>query len=436
MSLRMSPYSSRRSRVWPALLVTGALAFTAACGGDDDGGSGGSADGGQTTIEFSWWGSDERHQLTQQAVDAFEAKNPGIKVEVQFSDWDSFYDTLTTQVASGDAPDVFTIEIRRLGEFARAGRLADAGSMVATEGLNSQLLTSGQVDGTQYAIPTGANTFALMANTKILADAGVELPDDSSWTWEDYHALAAQVSEATGEDVYGTQINFNDAYLRLFAAQRGEEFYEGTQIGISPETIADWFQTHLDLIGNGGSPDAALSTEVGATSVEQSLIATNTGAMGMWWSNQLGALTTGSGEDVQLLQVPKEEGATTNGMFLQPTMFWAISEQSDKQEAAAKLVDFLVNDPEAGAILGSDRGLPMNDAVLSEIRDELPAADQQSLAFIEEHADSLTAPTAYPNGAGDVPDMLQRYGEEVIFERMTPEQAAEEFLREANGVLS
>ncbi|WP_165984522.1 extracellular solute-binding protein [Streptomyces sp. YIM 98790] len=433
----MSLHMNRKSRVWPALLVTGALALTAACSSDDDnGGSGGSEDGGQTTIEFAWWGSDERHRLTEEAVDAFEAKYPDIKVNVQFTDWDSYYDTLTTKVASNDAPDVFTIEIRRLGEFARAGRLADAGSLVSTEGLNTQLLTSGQVDGTQYAIPTGANTFALMANSKVLADAGVELPDDSAWTWDDYHAVAAEISEATGDDIYGTQFNFNDAYLRLFAAQHGEEFYEGTQIGISPETITAWFQTHLDLIENGGAPPADLSTEIGATSVEQSLIATNTGAMGMWWSNQLNALTTGSGEDVQLLQMPRTEGASTNGMFLQPTMFWAISEQSDKQTAAAKLVDFLVNDPEAGAILGSDRGLPMNDAVLSQIRDDLSPADQQSLAFIEEHADSLTAPTVYPNGAGEIPDMLQRYGEQVIFGQLSPEQAAEDFLREANGVLS
>lgn len=426
----------RKKRVWPALLATGALALTAACAGDDGGSDGGGdGDGGQTTIEFSWWGSDERHQLTQQAVDAFMAKNPDVNVEVQFSNWDSYYDTLTTQVASDQAPDVFTIEIRRLGEFARAGRLADPSGLVDTADLNQQLLASGEVDGTQAAIPTGANTFAVMVNDRILAESGVELPDDSSWTWADYHALAAEISSGTAEDVYGTQLNFNDAYLRMFAAQRGEDFYSGDGIGMSAETVAAWFGSHLELIDNGGSPDADLSTEIGATGVEQSLIATNQGAMGMWWSNQLGALTEGSGEEVTVLQTPREEGAAGNGMFLQPTMFWAISEQSDKQEAAAKLVDFLVNDPEAGAILGSNRGLPMNASVLEAVRGDMPPADQQSLAFIEEHSASLTAPTAYPNGAGEVPGMLQRYGEEVIFGRMSADEAARAFLDEASGVL-
>ncbi|WP_237320459.1 ABC transporter substrate-binding protein [Streptomyces sp. JJ36] len=414
-----------------ALLTTGVLAFTAACGGGSDEGG----DGGRTTIEFSWWGSDERHQLTQQAVDAFMKKNPGIQVEMQYRDWDSYYDTLTTQLASGDAPDVFTIEIRRLGEIARAGQLADLGELVDTADLNQRLLASGAVDGTQVAVPTGATTFAVMAHDGILADAGVEVPDDSSWTWQDYQALAAEISAATKDGVYGTQLNFNDAFLRLFAAQRGEEFYSGDQVGVTAGTIADWFRLQLELIDDGGSPDADLSTEVGATSVEQSLIATNTGAMGMWWSNQLGALTEGSGAEVTVLRMPREEGAETDGMFLQPTMFWAVSEQSDEKEAAAKLVDFLSNDPEAGVILGSDRGLPMNSAVLESVRGDLPPADRQTLAFIEKHSDSLTAPTAYPNGAGEVPDMLQRYGEEVVFGRMSPDEAARAFLDEADTAL-
>ncbi|WP_340563314.1 ABC transporter substrate-binding protein [Streptomyces sp. GSL17-111] len=424
--------SFRRQKTWPVLLMAGALTLTAACSGGD--GGSGSGDG-PVTIEFRWWGSDERHELTQKAVDAFEAEHEDIKVKVQTFEWASYYDQLTTTMASGDAPDVFAVEIRRLGELGRAGQLADMGELVDTGDLNAELLNSGEVDGVLRAVPTGANTFSVMVNTAILADAGVELPDDSTWTWDDYHALAAEISEKTGSDVYGTQINFNDAYLRMFAAQRGEEFYEDAALGVSAETVADWYQTHLDLLENG-APSADLSTEIGSTGVEQSLIATNTGAMGMWWSNQLGVLTSSSGEEVAMLQMPREPGADTNGMFLQPTMHWTVSERSDAKEAAAELVDFLVNDPEAAAILGSDRGLPMNSTVLAEIRDELPEADQESLAFIEENSEELTAPKVYPNGAGEVPAMLQRYGEEVIFGRMTPQEAAEAFIDEAGSTLS
>ena len=36
----------------------------------------------ECTLTFDWWGGDSRHEATQAAVDAFMAKYPGIKVEV------------------------------------------------------------------------------------------------------------------------------------------------------------------------------------------------------------------------------------------------------------------------------------------------------------------------------------------------------------------
>ncbi|MDB1088485.1 ABC transporter substrate-binding protein [Streptomyces sp. ACA25] len=424
--------SQRKLRVWPALLVTGALTFTAACAGDDSG----SGDNGQVSIRFAWWGDDSRHRLTEEAIAVFEEKNPDIRVEPSFSAWDSYYDQISTQIAGSDAPDVFAIEIRRLGEFAGRGTLADLDGLVDTGDLNAQLLPSGNIDGVQYAIPTGANAFTLMANTAVFEQAGVDIPDDTSWTWDDYHRISAEITEATGNGTYGTQLNFNDAYLRIFADQRGEAFYTEDAIGISAETISDWFDTHLELIDTAGSPDAALSTEIGSTGVETSLVATNSGAMGMWWSNQLAAVTSGSGEDIELLRMPREPGAASSGMFLQPTMFWTASETSSEKEAAGKLIDFLANDPEAGAILGSDRGLPMNESVLEQIRDDLPETDLASLEFIDAAADDISDPPgAYPDGAGEVPNMLQRYGEQVIFGQLTSQEAAEQFLTEANSTL-
>ncbi|WP_239930424.1 MULTISPECIES: extracellular solute-binding protein [unclassified Streptomyces] len=318
--------SVHRRKFWPALIVTGALTLGTACAGGDS-----AADDGSVTVEFRWWGSDERHQLTQKAVDAFEAKHENIKVKVQTFDWNSYYDQLTTTMAAGDAPDVFAVEIRRLGELGRAGQLADVGKLVDTSDLNAQLLRSGEVDGVLRAVPTGANTFSLMANTKVLDDVGVELPDDSTWSWDDYHALAAEVSGKTGRGVYGTQINFNDAFLQVFAAQHGQSLYEGGKLGVTADTVADWYGTHMDLLGKG-APPADLSSEIDATGVEQSLIATGKGAMGMWWSNQLGALTSGSGANVEMLRMPRSAGARTNGMFLQPTMHWAVAERSDAKE--------------------------------------------------------------------------------------------------------
>ncbi|MBV7697186.1 extracellular solute-binding protein [Streptomyces sp. TRM70350] len=421
----------RTKRLCVALAATGLLTATAACGGDS-----GSGDDGKVTLNVSWWGEASRHKITEEAIDVFEKENPDITIKSSYSDWDAYYDQLTTKVAGGDAPDVFAIEIRKLGEFARNNTLANLKGLVNTGDLDQKLLSSGAVDGTQYAIPTGANAFAVMANPSVFEKAGVDVPDDTSWTWEDYQDVSAELTKAGGDGVYGTQINFNDAFLNVFAAQRGEPLYKDGKIGVSAGTLADWYKLSADMIKAKGSPDAALSNELGSNSIEQSLIGTNQGGMGMYWTNQLSAASTASGQEISLLQMPQEQGATSSGMFLQPTMFWAVGAQSKQQKAAGKLIDFLVNDPQAGKILGSDRGLPMNSKVLQEIKGDLPAPDQASLAYVDKVRDKLAdPPSAYPDGAADIPDMLERYGQEVISGSKTPQDAAEGFLQEANSTL-
>lgn len=422
----------RTTRLCVALAVAGGMLAIAACGG----GSGSGGDG-KVTLRVSWWGDASRDKITEQAVALFEKQNPNIEIKSSYSDWGSYYDQLTTKVAAGDTPDVFAIEIRKLGEFARRDTLADLKGLVNTADLDQKLLTSGVVDGTQYGIPTGANAFAVMANTSVFKKAGVPIPDDSSWTWEDYQKVSAELGAAGGSGIYGTQLNFNDAFLKVFAAQHGEPLYKDGKFGVSAGTLADWFQLSVDMIKAKGSPDANLSNELGSDSIEQSLIGTNKGGMGMYWTNQLSAASTASGGQIDLLRMPRDAGATTGGMFLQPTMFWAVGAHSKQQKAAGKLVDFLVNDPQAAKILGSDRGLPMNSKVLAEIRDSLPAADQASLAYVDKVRTTLAdSPTAYPNGAADIPDMLQRYGQDVISGHKTPEAAAKAFLKEADSTLS
>jgi len=63
-----------------------------------------------TTITFSMWGAPEELTVWKQIVADFEEVNPGIKVNVEVSDWDSYWDKLKTQLAAGTAPDVFAMD--------------------------------------------------------------------------------------------------------------------------------------------------------------------------------------------------------------------------------------------------------------------------------------------------------------------------------------
>ncbi|WP_158088677.1 ABC transporter substrate-binding protein [Thermoactinospora rubra] len=413
------------------LAVALLAAAVTACGSGDDGESA----GGKTKITFSYWGSDARQKLTEEAIKKFEQKNPAIDVEGDFSDWDSYYEKLATKVAAGDAPDVMTIEIRGLAEYAGRGALADLSGKVDTADLDASVLPAGQVDGKQYALPTGVNSFSLVVNKSTIEKAGQKLPDDASWTWDDFVSLAQQISEKGGGTIYGAEYNYNPAFLQIFAAQRGEKLYDNGKIGVSAQTVKDWWAVIHKLIETKGAPDAAKMAEVG-TKVDQALLATNTGAMGLWWSNQLGALTKGSGQELDLMRVPKAQGATTSGMFLQPAMHYAISAKTEHSAEAQKFIDFMLNDPEAGAIVLSDRGLPINSKVLAAIKDKLPPADQKVLAFMDSVKSELVPTVVPPKGAMQMEDILKRNSEEVMFGKTTPDAGAQKFLQEANAALA
>ncbi|MGJ6964854.1 ABC transporter substrate-binding protein [Streptosporangium sp. G11] len=417
-------------RILAATAITLLAVSATACGSDDGGES-----GGKTKVVFSYWGSDARQKLTESAIATFEKKNPTIDVEGDFSDWDSYYEKLATKTAAGDAPDVMSIEIRGLAEYSGRATLADLTGKVNTADLDQEVLKAGQVDGKQYAIPTGVNTFPMIVNKAAVEKAGQQIPDDKTWTWDDYISISQKVTEQGQGKLWGTEYNENPAFLQLFAAQRGEQFYKDGRIGLSEQTIKDWWALLQKIISTKAGPDAALMLETG-TKVDQALLATNASAFGSWWSNQLTALSKGSGQELDLLRMPKAQGATTAGMFLQPAMYYTISAKTEKAEAAQKFVDFLVNDPEAGAILLSDRGLPTNAKVVTAIKDKLTPADQKVLAFIDSIKSELSPISIPPKGAMEMEDILKRATDSVLFGKASADDAATAFLTEANAAIT
>ncbi|ASR55569.1 sugar-binding protein [Cellulomonas sp. PSBB021] len=425
-----------------AFAAAGALALTA-CGSDDGPGSsaqtGGSTDEEQVTIRFSWWGSDTRHELTQQVIDAFEAEHPNIHVEPDYTDWDSYFDKLSTSVAGGDAPDVITQEERFLTDYASRGVLADLGSLgLDTAKIDESILGSGTIDGKLYGVATGVNAYVVVADPTAFEKAGVELPDDETWTWQDYVDLANEITEKSGGSVVGAQdYGFNEPGFSIFARQRGQSLYapDGT-LGYDDATLAQWWQYSLDMQAAGGTPSAAQSVEIDAGGPEQSVVATGKGAMAWFWTNQLTAITSAAGHPLELLRVPGETEGERTGMYFKPAMFYSVSAKSQHPEEAALFVDFLVNSQAAGELLLSDRGLPANTDVRAAVEPLFNETDKQAAAFLADIADDIVdGPPVPPNGAGEVAAITKRINQEVLFERLTPQKAAEQFTSEVSSAI-
>ena len=436
----------RRRLAATAAGIAASALILSACGGGDSGAGGGGDDvetkqcDPDCEIRFAWWGSDERHKATEEIIAAFEEENPNITVVPDFTDWDGYWNKLSTAVAAGDTPDVITQEERYVSDYATRDVLADLGELdIDTSKIDESILGGGQIDGTQYALPTGVNAYALVANPGVFEKAGVELPNDETWTWDDYVEVANEVSEGAGKGVWGTQdYGFNEAGLNILARQKGESLWTPDgKVGVSEETVAEFFQISLDLMDGGGQPDATRTIEYQHAGPEGSLVGTNVGGMASFWSNQLGALSEASGEEVQLLRYPGETEFERTGMYYKPAMFYSVSATTEYPDAAAKFVEFMLNSPEAAKINLTDRGLPANTEMRELITPELGENDQRVVEFMDELDEEIVdAPPVPPNGSAEMQDIMERVNTEVIFERATPEEAAKTFLDEVNAAIA
>ncbi|GAA4432519.1 extracellular solute-binding protein [Georgenia halophila] len=432
-----------RGRLVAVAALAVATSLVAACAQEPDGGGSDGDDGGgggDVELRFAWWGNDLRNELTNEAIAAFEEENPGITVSRENADWSGYWDRLSTTAAAGDLPDVIQMDEKYLRTYADQGLLMDLYSQdaLSTENIDPTVLPAGEVDGQLFALVTSVNTYSVVANADLLSQAGVEPPDDQTWTWDDLSQLSQQVTENVDDAVGMQYLGTGDSPLQVWAKQHGETLWtdEG-ELGASPETLASFWQYVLDLTESGAANPASTAQEQVTAGQEASGTATNQAAFGTWWSNQYRALSESSGQELLLLRPPLSAGSDDRGTYNKPSMFWSISQNTDHPEEAARFVDFLVNSEKAGDILLVERGVPSNLEIREGITDNLSPEDQEVVSFLEEVSDEVGEPPPLtPAGASDIEPLVQRITFEVLFGQITPEEAAEQFTAEAQAMVS
>lgn len=389
------------------------------------------------TLSLGWWGSDPRAKATQDAVDLFEEKYPNITVETSYSDFSGYWDRLATQTAGGDAPDVSQMDMSYLSSYASRGTLADLGaldSILDTSGIPGSVLDSGLVDDTLYAAPIGAAANGVVINTSLLEQYGIEIPDTNTWTWDDFDALALEVTEKSGGAAHGVTPYQNDSFgLQIFARQNGEELWNADgQVTIPPELVAEHFQRELDWVESGAAASASQVSNNGGATISESDIVTGKTAMFFTAAGAFNGIQLAAPDNDYILgNWPADSDTEPGFQYLKPTMYWSISAASEHPSEAALLVDFLINDEEVAKLFGTERGVPANPALQEVIEPTLTPQGVQALEFSRLMNDEAgEAPAITPNGASSVAAILGRYNDEVLFGQTTPEDAAVGFIDE------
>ncbi len=423
----------RAIRLGTAMLGVAMLAT--ACGGDSGDGS--------VTIRFSWWGNEDRAKITNQAVDAFEKANPGITVETESIDFNGYFDRLSTSVAAGDEPDVITMGGAYPREYADRGVLLDLAEVsddLDLGVLDESALANGNFDDTQYGVPTGVNTFGVVANPAIFAQAGVPLPDDNTWSWDDYVRIATEISARSPEGTFGSEDPTAPDALDLYANQQtGLGLYSPDGgIAIERETVREWFDLTTELMSEGATPSASQTAELaGQPAPEQTLLGQGKAAMRFGWSNLLTAYRQASGAPLVMLRAPGETTAEGTGMWLQASQLYTISRRSEHRDAAAKLIDFLVSDPGTADLIKADRGIPANPEIRAHLESGLDESGKVEFEFVDRMSGLVDGDFVIgPTGSTESVEIMTRVNDAVLFGQLSPEDGAEQFVTELTDAVA
>ena len=163
------------------------------------------------TVTINFWHhysaqSAENETLTNVLIPAFEAENPGIKVNAVSHEWAELHDKVLVSANSNALPDVARCDIAWLPEFQKMGILVALDEeMPDFDEISGQLLDSAmstaQIGGHYYGLALNTNSKIVFYNTSMLEAAGIEVPATMDEWVEAVKTLSGE--NENGQQVWG-----------------------------------------------------------------------------------------------------------------------------------------------------------------------------------------------------------------------------------------
>jgi multiple sugar transport system substrate-binding protein len=411
-------------------LVAAAL-IAAGCsggGGDDDD----SADSGEP-VTIRWFvglgtGSEPEQQDRQNAiVEEFNSTHDDIQLEIEIVDNEVAADTLATQIAGGNAPDIIgPVGIRGSNSF--AGQFLDLEPLVESTGYDLSAYEEEQVefwreeDGALTALPFGVFPSFIWYNAALFDEAGLEYPpqeygqpyaDGDPWDYDKVQELARVLTvDANGNDATNPAFDPNNIVQWGFHNQFNDDARaQGTMFGpgsfvaddgsaqIPDQWLAAWEWYHEMIWVDHSAPNQA---HLDSDTLSQGN-AFNSGNVAMaythLWYTCCVVDDQGVGrDDFDIAVAPEYNGEVTSKLHADT---FRILESTENPEEAFEVLTYLLDDASAD-LLDVYGGMPARndaqDSFLSALDETFPQGVNWQVAV-----DSLAFPDS-PSHEGNMPN--------------------------------
>ncbi|MGI8384312.1 ABC transporter substrate-binding protein [Robertmurraya sp. P23] len=390
----------------------------------------------KVTLRIAWWGSQPRHDYTLKIIEMYEEKNPNVKIEAEYAAWDDYWKKLAPQAAANELPDIVQMDLSYFSQYAQNGQIADltsyVGNEINTADISENVIDGGKIGDKLYGINAGVNVVGFHYDPAGLQKAGVDsIPEN--WTWDDYLDIAAKAKDA---GLFVDTSMKADVFFNYYLRTKGESLYskDGASLGYKDDQLfVDFFKMRSDLILDKSAPTPDFMAQL--KGIEDDPVVTQN-AIGIWqWSNQFVGLQQVANRDLAIAPMPGPD--SDKGLYLKPSMFWSVGNNSKNKEEAAKFIDFMINDIEANKLNLGDRGVPGSATVKEALKPLLSPAQVQVFDYVEwAEGNSSTFDGPDPVGAGEIIETLDSLAEQMAYGNLKVEDAAKQFRQQAESVLS
>ncbi|MBA2872700.1 multiple sugar transport system substrate-binding protein [Anoxybacillus calidus] len=345
----------------------------AGCGGENaEKKDGEGKQGEKVEVTLAGWGGNPTEQkLLQQTLDDFEAKHPNIDVKLEvISEQAQYMDVIKTRLIGGEGPDVFYLDAFEAPALIETGVLEPLDEYVTDDfdidDFEKPLLDAFKgKDGKIYGFPKDYSTLALLYNKKMFKEAGVEVPK----TWDELREVAKKLTKGT--EVYGLGVNPELARLYHIAESKGGKVVTNNKASFADPKVVEALQPIVDMHLKDKS--AAQPNEVGA------------GWGGEMFGQGKAAMVIEGNWAIPFLQdtfpnleygtaeVPTIDGKKATMAY---TVAYVMNKDSNKKEAAWKLISYLTGKEGMKTWTSKGYALPTRKSVAAELgydKDELRA---------------------------------------------------------------
>lgn len=400
---------------------------------------------GDVTLRFAWWGSDARHEATLAAIDRYTELYPNVKIEGEYQGYDGFQQKLMTQFTGSSEPDLMQWDFKWNPEWAGKEDLfvdMTKSDLVNMSGFQQSAIDNFlTINGRVIGLPMNSSGFGIMINKKFFEKHDLDV--DTVWTWEDMIEVGRKIHESNPNDYLfaiesGTSTGgIGPFVMSQYIYSKYGHYWSGADgnIQATKEELTQAFTILRDLFESGTAQtlgEASLFTG----QMEQNPKWINA-EMGFTvdWTATVGKYMSSLAEgDFAVGKPPFAKDGANQNIPYEAGMALCVSSRSKNVDVAVHFANWLLTDPEAALLLGTQRSVPNNSYAMQALVD-----DNQVSPEISQMMDWVNAAPAEPipliQSNSEVADVVKNICEEVVYGQLTPEAAADKFLTDVQAKL-